>query len=199
MRQVPPSNRLHIRYVFSSPLIELHSYAAPTPHHRHTQSNNHPLRAHSAESSLPSSRATRQHAIAGFNSMHPTPVGLKFSTQQVFDSTNLRLKPAGRRTHRQKIHWLDNTIIMDGNPGENHNYNLGYDHPPPENQHQDTWYNPNAYGGQRCCNESDHTLPNGIELSNNYHHLGMGPNMSNWTIPTVPSLLVGNTKGNLAS
>jgi hypothetical protein len=27
----------------------------------------------------------------------------------------------------------------------------------------------------------------------------MGPNMSNWTIPTVPSLSVGNTKGNLAS
>jgi hypothetical protein len=88
---------------------------------------------------------------------------------------------------------------MDGNPGENHNYDLGYDHPPPENQHQDTWYNPNAYGGQRCYNESNHILPNGIELSNNYHHLGMGPNMSNWTIPTVPSLLVGNTKGNLAS
>ncbi|PLW34296.1 hypothetical protein PCANC_17666 [Puccinia coronata f. sp. avenae] len=86
---------------------------------------------------------------------------------------------------------------MDGNPGKNHNYDLGYDHPPPENQLQDTWYNPNAYGGQRCYNESDH-LPNGIKLANNYHRLGMGPNMRNWTLPTVPSLSVGNTHGNLA-
>ncbi|PLW34341.1 hypothetical protein PCASD_10616 [Puccinia coronata f. sp. avenae] len=83
---------------------------------------------------------------------------------------------------------------MDGNCGEhydsesghshNSHPNLGYDHPPPGNQHHGHWYNPHAYGGHPnpygghgYYDEFEHGLPNGIGLTNNRHHLGMGPDM----------------------
>ncbi|PLW43899.1 hypothetical protein PCANC_09614 [Puccinia coronata f. sp. avenae] len=100
---------------------------------------------------------------------------------------------------------------MDGNCGEhydsesghshNSHPNLGYDHPPPGNQHHGHWYNPHAYGGHPnpygghgYYDEFEHGLPNGIGLTNNRHHLGMGPDMSNWMRPTVTSPYLGNSR-----
>ncbi|PLW31696.1 hypothetical protein PCANC_24845 [Puccinia coronata f. sp. avenae] len=97
---------------------------------------------------------------------------------------------------------------MDGNCGEHydsesghsHNSNLGYDHPPPGNQHHGHWYNPHAYGGHPnpygghgYYNEFEHGLPDGIGVTNNHHHLGMGPDMSNWMRPTVTRPYSGNS------
>ncbi|PLW41165.1 hypothetical protein PCANC_12389 [Puccinia coronata f. sp. avenae] len=97
---------------------------------------------------------------------------------------------------------------MDGNCGEHydsesghsHNSNLGYDHPPPGNQHHGHWYNPHAYGGHPnpygghgYYDEFEHGLPDGIGVTNNRHHLGMGPDMSNWMRPTVTRPYSGNS------
>ncbi|PLW37575.1 hypothetical protein PCANC_15281 [Puccinia coronata f. sp. avenae] len=127
---------------------------------------------------------------------------------------------------------------MDGNCGEHYNSksgyshnshpNLGYDHPPPGNQHHGDWYNPHAYGGHPnpygghafqpilqftspsrnftkyyylshkesyngYYDEFEHGIPNGIGLTNNCHHLRMGPDMSNWMRPTVTSPYLGNS------